>query len=128
MGVSAYWPLSVLCMFCVWYQIQVLVKNHIVSDLSKLGALLQKTHIEFLLVLRYQGLICVDPHYHVAWSHNQPRTRTTERTVGVEVGGDRQVSGGGGLAKGWKKGSRQHREGVGLHKIGELAVFCQLGM
>ena len=32
MGVSVYWLLSVLCVFvcvCVWYQIRVLVKNHI---------------------------------------------------------------------------------------------------
>ena len=31
-------------MFCVQYQIQVLVENHIVSDLNKLGDLLHKTH------------------------------------------------------------------------------------
>ena len=31
-------------MFYVQYQIQILVENHIVSDLSKLGDLLHKTH------------------------------------------------------------------------------------
>ena len=32
------------------------------SDLSKLGVLLYETHIKVLLVLRYQGSICIDPY------------------------------------------------------------------
>ena len=35
MGVSVYWPLSVLRVFaCVWYQIRVLAKNHITCQTS----------------------------------------------------------------------------------------------
>ena len=39
-------------------------KPHYVSDLSKLDTLLPKTQMKVLLVLTYQGLTCVDPHYH----------------------------------------------------------------
>ena len=35
-------------------------KPHL-SDLSKLDALLHKIHIKVFLLLRYQGLTCVDP-------------------------------------------------------------------
>ena len=38
-------------------------KSDDVSDLSKSHALLHKTHIKVLLVLRHQGLTCVDPYY-----------------------------------------------------------------
>ena len=34
-----------------------------VSDVSKSHTLLHKTHIKVLLVLRHQGLTCVDPYY-----------------------------------------------------------------
>ena len=68
MGGSVYWPMSVLCVFvcvrvfvCVWYQIRVPAGNHIVSDLSKLDALLYKTHTKVLMVLRFQGLTCIEP-------------------------------------------------------------------
>ena len=44
---------------------QITSKNpHYVSDLSKLDAMMHKTHIKFLLVLRFQGSTCVDPQYH----------------------------------------------------------------
>ena len=36
----------------VWYQIRVLAKNRIMAELSKLDALLHKTHSKVLLVLR----------------------------------------------------------------------------
>ena len=50
-----------LCMF-VWYQIRLLAKKpRYVSDLSKLDALLHKTHLQILLVLKYQGSTCVNP-------------------------------------------------------------------
>ena len=41
-------------------------KPHYVSGLSKLGALLHKTHIKVLRVLTYDGSTSVDPWYH--WS------------------------------------------------------------
>ena len=52
------------------------------------------------------------------------RKWSTERTVGMGVGGDRGVGGGGGLEKNWKREGRQYR--VGLHKIGRLAPLYQL--
>ena len=62
MGVSVYWPLSVLCVFVrVISNESTSKKPHYVSDLSKLGSLLHKTHMKILLVLRYEGLTCVDP-------------------------------------------------------------------
>ena len=36
-------------------------KPHYVSDPSKLDALLHKIHSKVVLVLRYQGLTCIDP-------------------------------------------------------------------
>ena len=68
------------------------------SDLSKLGVLLHKTHIKVLLVLRYQGSTCVDPYdkiTHQMW-HDHPFSqinKTTERAVG---GGLRQERMGDG--------------------------------
>ena len=58
---------------------QVVVKNHIVSDLSKLGALLYETHIKVLLVLRYQGSMYVDPYLRGTITHS---TRETEQQKG----------------------------------------------
>ena len=42
---------------------QSISKKHIMSGLNH-GSLLHKTHIKVLLLLRYHGLICVDPYYH----------------------------------------------------------------
>ena len=89
------------------------------SELSKLDALLYKTHINVLLVLTYQGSTCVDPYIyiyiyyillsktaHQVW-YDHPfsqRSMTTERTVGVGDGCDREVEGwGGGLGGWWTK-------------------------
>ena len=67
MGVEVYWPLSMLCV-CVCVRVCVCVcvisnestsKKPHVSDFNKLDALLHKTHIKVLLVLRYQGSTCV---------------------------------------------------------------------
>ena len=62
--VSVYWSLSVLRVCVCDIKIRVPVKNHTVSDLSKLDTLLHKTYIKVLLVLWYQGSTCVDPYYH----------------------------------------------------------------
>ena len=64
MGVSVYWPMSVMCVLVCLRMCVISIqseKPHYVSDLSKVDALLHKTHIKVLLVLRYQGSICVDP-------------------------------------------------------------------
>ena len=61
MVVPVYWPLSVLCVIS---NQSASKKPHCMSDLSKLDTLLHKTHIKALLVLRNEGLTCVDPYYH----------------------------------------------------------------
>ena len=52
------------------------------------------------------------------------RNRTTEGTVGMGVGSDREV-GGGGWTKFEKNGKGRQYIG-GLHKITRLAPLCQL--
>ena len=52
--------LSMCLRVCVISDQSTSKKSH-VSDISKFDALLHKTHIKVLLVLRYQGLTCVDP-------------------------------------------------------------------
>ena len=95
-------------------------KPHYVSDLSKLDVLLHETYIKVLLELRYIGrsILSLGKIAHQMWRDHpfSQRNRTTERTVGVGLGGDRKVGG-----RGWTKfekggGSRQYREG--FHKIG----------
>ena len=62
--VSLLAPESVMCL-CVCLRVRsnqnAIKKPHCVSDLSKLDALLHKTHIKVILVLRYQILSCRDP-------------------------------------------------------------------
>ena len=78
-------------MFCVLCQIQVPVKKHTVPDLSKLGALLHKTH---------QGPSGTKvPRLDMCRSIlSFGVNRTTERVVGVGVKGNRQ-----GRGKDWPK-------------------------
>ena len=55
--------------------------------------------------------------------HDHPisqRNRTTERTVGVGVGSDRDIGDGGGLGENLKKGGR------GVGNKGGLVPLCQL--
>ena len=56
------------------------------------------------------------------WSDHplNQRNRTTERTVGVRVGCDREVEAGRWTKP--EKGGRKYRGN--LHKIGELAPLC----
>ena len=76
------------------------------SDFNKLDTLLHKISIKVLLVLMYQGYqgmcrmcICasLSKIAHQVWCDHpfSQRNRTIERTVGVGVGGDREVRGGG---------------------------------
>ena len=92
-----------LCVFvfvCVISNQSTSKKPHYLADLSKLDALLHKTHIKFLLVLRYQGLICVDPYYYVAWSHNQPKKQNYRKDSGS---GRLEVTGKFREGEGWSK-------------------------
>ena len=59
---------------------------------------------------------------HQMWSDHplNQRNRTTERTVGVRVGCDREVEAGRWTKP--EKGGRKYRGN--LHKIGELAPLC----
>ena len=97
-------------------------KSYYVSGLSKLDTLLHKTHIKVLLALRYQCSTCVHPLLslskiaHQMW-RNHPfshRNRTMERTVGVGVGGDREVGWGNGgvCGKNLKKGGGRQYRGI----------------
>ena len=67
------------------------------SDFSKLDALLHKTHIKVLLLLRHQGSKCVDPLSKIAhqmWRDHpfSQRDRKAGKTVGVGVGDDRRLA------------------------------------
>ena len=64
-SVSLLAPECVVCL-CVCVSVRVIsnqstTKESLFSDLSKLDTLLHKTRIKDLLVLRYQGLTCLDP-------------------------------------------------------------------
>ena len=67
-GVNIYWygcvsllaPKCAACVYACVISNQSTIKNHLVSDLSKLEVLLRKTHIKVLLVLRYQSSTYVD--------------------------------------------------------------------
>ena len=63
-GVSVYWPQSVLCVCVCDIKLEYSKKPHYGSDLGKRDALLHKTYIKVLLVLRYQGLTFIDLYYH----------------------------------------------------------------
>ena len=77
-------------------------KSHHVSDLSKLDALLHKTHIKALRIDMCTSMISLNKIAHQMW-HDctfSQRNKTTERAVIVGVGGDRGGSGrGGGVGK-----------------------------
>ena len=59
--VSLLAPECVVCLSVCVISNQSTRKASHLSDLSKLDTLLHKTHIKALLVLRYQGVTCVDP-------------------------------------------------------------------
>ena len=66
---------------------------------------------------------------HQMW-HDHPfsqRNRTTERSVGLQVGGDREMGGGEGVGQNLEKGGGVGNIGGGaLQKIGVSAPLCQL--
>ena len=131
-------PLSALCVFvcmcvclCVISNQHTSKKPHDVSGLSKLDALLHKTHIKVLLVLRYQCLTCVDPLLSLSkiayqmW-HDHPfsqRNRTKEKTVGQALEVTGKCVGGWGCWC-WVGKQNLKKEGVNviqgaLHKLGD---------
>ena len=64
---------------------------------------------------------------HQMW-HDHPfsqRNRTTERSVGVRVGGDREIGGGEGVEQNLEKGEGLGNIGGALQKIGVSAPLCQ---
>ena len=91
-----------VCVFvCVISNQSTSKKLHHVSDISRLDALLHKTHIKVLLALRKQGSTCVDPLTKIAHQmlHDHPfcqRNRLNERTGG---GQNLKGGGGGGIGK-----------------------------
>ena len=136
MGVSVYWPLSVLRVFvcvslclCVMSNQSTSKKPHHVSDLSKLDALFNKTHIKVLLVLRYRGSMCRSlislskiAHQMQRGPPFSKRIKTTEKAV--RVGGLEATGKGlGGWTK-FEKGEQVIQGG--LHKTRGLGGLCQL--
>ena len=64
MGVPVYWCECAvyLCVYvCVISNESASKRPHYVSDLGKSDALLHRTHIKVVLVLRYQGSTFIDP-------------------------------------------------------------------
>ena len=118
-GVNIYWygcvsllaPKCAACVYACVISNQSTIKNHLVSDLSKLEVLLLKTHIKVLLVLRYQSSTYVDISIvPLSKVYSARKTQHKER-LGVGVGGDKElVVGGGGVNKIWKSSSMQNRE------------------
>ena len=85
------------------------------SVLGKPDALLHKTYIKVLLVPRpdmCRSMLSLSKIAHQMWRHHpfSQRNTTPERTVGVEVGGDREV-GEKGLDKFEKGGEVSNIEG-----------------
>ena len=126
MGVPVYWPLSVLCVCVLVISNQSTSKKPHVSDLSKHDdALLHKTHIKVLLFLRYmldmcRSILSLSKIAHQLWRDLpfSQRNKTTEKTIGVEVRGDREMGKGR-----FEKGVKQYG---GLHNKGRLEPLCQL--
>ena len=118
-GVNIYWygcvsllaPKCAACVYACVISNQSTIKNHLVSDLSKLEVLLRKTHIKVLLVLRYQSSTYVDISIvPLSKVYSARKTQHKER-LGVGGGGDKElVVGGGGGNKIWKSSSMQNRE------------------
>ena len=134
MGVSVYWPLSVLRVFvcvslclCVMSNQSTSKKPHHVSDLSKLDALFNKTHIKVLLVLRYRGSMCRSlislskiAHQMQRGPPFSKRIKTTEKAV--RVGDWKRQGRGWGVGQNLKKGSRQYRGVFIKHGVQEASA------
>ena len=85
MGVSVYWPLSVLCVLmcvsvCVRSNQSTSKKPHYGSDLSKLHAFLHKTCIKVLRFDMCTFMISLSKIAHQMWCDHpfNRRTKTTE--------------------------------------------------
>ena len=89
MGVSVYWPLSVLCVFvsvcvsvCVCVRSNQITskKPHYVSNLSKLDALLHKTYIKVLRFDMCTSMISLSKIARQVWCDHPfgQRNKTTE--------------------------------------------------
>ena len=117
MGVSVYYPLSVVCLnvyvfVCVTSN-QSTNKKTNVLHLSKL-ALLHKTHIKVLRLDMCTFMISLSKIAHQMWRDHpfSQRNKTTEWADGVVTGGDREGgmwAGGESLDKTWKRRGRQYR-------------------
>ena len=99
-----------VCVFVISNQ-STSKKPH-VPDLSKLDdTLLHKTHIKVLLFLRYmlgmcRSILSLSKIAHQLWRDLpfSQRNKTTERTIGVEIRGDREMG-----KRIFEKGGKQYR-------------------
>ena len=93
MVVSLYWPLSVLCVFvCLRVKKSTSKKLHYLADLSKLDALLRKTHPSGTEIPRLEmsrSILSLSKIAHQMWCDHQfsQRNKATERTGGAEETG-----------------------------------------
>ena len=101
MGMSVYWPLSVLCVFgCVCVcecdiKLKHQSKPHYFSDLNKLVKLLHKTHIKVLRLDMCRSIISLTKITHQMWRDHpfSQRNKTTERAVRLGAGGSKEREG-----------------------------------
>ena len=123
MGVSVYWPLSVLCVYVFVMSNQSTSKKHIMCQTSvNLKPCCIKHHIKILLVPRYQGLLCVDPYYSKIahqMRRNHPFSQRNRITEKNSWGGGWRWQGSGTevIGQNLKKEGGKHYRGVFiLHK------------
>ena len=123
MGVSVYWPLSVLCVYVFVMSNQSTSKKHIMCQTSvNLKPCCIKHHIKILLVPRYQGLLCVDPYYSKIahqMRRNHPFSQRNRITEKNSWGGGWRWQGSGTEVIGQnlkKEGGKQYRGVFILHK------------
>ena len=118
MGMSVYWPLSVLCIFvsvfvCVIPNQSTNKKPQWVPDFNKLNSLLHKTYTKVLRLDMSRSIISLSKITHQMWRDHPfiQRNKTTERAVGWGL----EVTGKGGLDKILKREIGNTRgEGVGV--------------
>ena len=85
-----------MCVFvCVISNQSTSKKPHHVSGISKLDALLHKTHMKVLLVLRNQGSTCVDPLTKIAHQMLCDLPFCQRNRLNEKTGGGQNLKGGG---------------------------------
>ena len=101
---------------CVWYYIRVSVKNHIMCQTS--------VNLTPCCIKHSRSMLSLSKEAHQMW-HDHPISQKEQWTVGGGGWRWQGSAGGGGIGQNLKNGGGRQYKG-GLHKIGVLALFCQL--